>query len=169
MTSIIINDFHLGRRLVLVLDQSDFEQAQDIIDRGDPDEILLQLQNMPSFKGRTRLNDLTPFHFRLMITSNLTKMNEMPDSPVFDLNHPIANSLIYLLSSMVLCLEKRGECSIETMKINRIGEAEVSFEYSAVLMYEEPLPKRKRKKPKGTEPDPKPKKPGSISIVVDNT
>jgi hypothetical protein len=154
MTTVIINDYVIDRRVNIMLDANDFEIAERVLAVPEPDELLMQLQHLETFQGRTHLSHLEPFHYRVMITMNLKKVAAIRGVSI-DLADPAVKSLVFLVACLILCLEKRADSHIELLKLNRVGELDVTVEFSALMSIEDKTPKKKKK--------------GGITVVVDNT
>lgn len=151
MTTVIVNDYVLNRRVNIVLDANDFAIADRLLASPEPDELLLELQHLDTFKGRTRVADLEPWHLRVMVTMNLAKV---PPGESFDLGDPIVRSLLFLIATLIRCLERRADGHIEMLKLNRVGEHDLTIEFSGLLSMEDKKPKKRKR---------------GISLVVDNT
>jgi hypothetical protein len=128
---VIVNDFVTDRRTVTMLDGSHFERMEAVWEH--EDQILIDMQGNDFFAGRRRWCDLNPTHYRLMVTRNLTIAAGITDAERTDPNHPVIRSLHLLMAGLVICLQRRSECLIELMRIARIGENEVSFDFAASL------------------------------------
>lgn len=154
MTLVIINDYLKNRRMRLFYDKADFVLVDGVWENRD--RLLVELQDTDAFRGRERWCDLAPYHFRMMVTKNLAQVAALGDGDTLDLDNPIVQSLNFLICGLIRCLEKASESQIETMKLVRVGDLDVSVEYQSVmLMDSKPAPRRKRGK--------------DISVVVDNT
>lgn len=154
-TQVIVNDFPSGRRMIILLDPEEFMRVD--ANWEDTDRILQEVQHIPFFTGKTRWCDLDPGHFRLMIASNLAKIAEAPDEEKTE-DNMLISGLHFLLASLVACLQKRAECHIELLRVNRIADGEVTFDFSGCLTMATDLPKRRQTSPgKG------------LRVIVDNT
>ncbi len=156
MVSVVINDYVVNKRVKLFFLPHDFELIQSKWE--DTDATLERLQRIEFFKGRTRWCDLRPAHLRLMVAKNLLSASFLAEEDRVDDENPIVSSLNFLICTLVYCIEKTGDCHVESLKINRIGEMEVAVEYQAALEMEAPM----------KAPAPKPKK-DPFTVVVDNT
>ena len=155
MTSVIINDYVVNKRVKLFFLPDDF----DMIDEQwkEPDQVLVNLQHLDFFKGRERWCDLEPAHFRLLVAKNLQNASFLAEEDRIDDDNPIVSSLNFLICALIRCLERLSDSHLEMMKLNRVGELEVSIEFNAALRMEAPSkPARKG----GFDP---------FSIIVDNT
>ena len=131
LTTVIVNDFTNNRRTQTILTQDHFDKMAAVWEN--EDAILIDMQDNDFFAGRRRWCDLNPTHFRLMISRNLTIAATMPNDQRDDHNHPVIRSLHLLMAAMVICLQQRSECLVELMRIARMSEVEVTFDFSASL------------------------------------
>ena len=152
MTTVIINDFVSDRRVAILFNHPhDFAHAEANWER--EDALLVDLQAQESFKDRRRWCDLTPTHFRFLVMTNLTKMAALTDAEQADNTNPVMASLTFLLTSFIKCMEDATESSLELMRINRLGDEEILYDYAgSINMHLDSL---------------QPKK--GLRVVVDNT
>lgn len=128
MTTVVINDFETNRNTAILFNKPhDFERADAFWET--EDKLLVGLQEQAFFKDRTRWCDLDPTHFRFLLLDNLNKMAALNDAEQADPSNPVMASLTFLLTSFIKCLEERTESTVEMMKLNRIGENEVLYDY----------------------------------------
>jgi hypothetical protein len=152
MTStVIINDFETNRRTLSILEDADFNVVNGVWENEDP--LLVEMQNNPFFAGRRRWCDLDPTHYRLMILRNLTQVAQIGDDERGNENNLIVRSLHFLLCAMIHCLQRRAESMLELVRINRLNEHEITFDYTATLNMHIEMPKPKA---------------GKLFVVVDN-
>jgi hypothetical protein len=156
MTYVIINDFIDNKRTKLLYLDEDFDLPAQVWDKSD--QLLQDLQYLETFSGRLRWRDLDPIHYRDMIAKNLQYVATMPDDERLDEEHPVVSSLNFLICALIYCLEKRTDSHLEWMKINRVGDVEVSIEFHAEMQLETIYPGKK-----------KADTPTGFSVVVDNT
>jgi hypothetical protein len=153
LTTVVINDFVSDRRTaILFTHPHDFQQIESYWET--EDKLLVGLdQTNESFKGRRRWCDLTPTHFRFLIMENLNKVSALSDNDQADPANPTMASLTFLLTGFIKKLELVTESTLELMKINRLGETEVLYDYSgSINMHLESL------RPKN-----------GLRVIVDNT
>jgi hypothetical protein len=130
-TTVVINDFTNNRRTVTILDNRQYDLVAQAW--GNEDSILVDMQRNAFFAGRTRWCDLNPTHFRLMVAHNMTLAAKLPDDEHADPKHPVIKSLNFLMCGLVLCLQYRTECLIELLRIARMSETEITYDFSASL------------------------------------
>ena len=139
MNIVIINDFTNNSRSTIILKDDNLKKAE--VAWAKEDKILLELQETSFFAGRKRWCDLTPTHFRLMIAHNITISNKLSDVEKLNTNNTIIQSLHFLISALIICLQIRAECLIELMRIDRINENDVTYDFSASLYTTQIKPK----------------------------
>lgn len=151
-TSCILNDYVKRKRASLLFNADNFSPVIQAWEN--EDQMLLDLQHVQVFKGFTKWNQLEPVHFRLLVTNAINSRDKLvPAEKHFDdTERPVA-SLYFLIMGLVYCLQRRTGAAIDTMKIFRVSEIDVTFEFTLTIMPEE------RRKPK---------QPG-LTVVVDNT
>jgi hypothetical protein len=145
-TTVIINDFVKDRRSVIVFHEPDFMSVEEHWEKSD--RLLADLQDHPAFTKRERWCDLNPTHYRLLLMSNLKKLAALSDDEMKTPNNATISSLQFLICALIYCLQRRTESLIEMMRINRIGDHEVAYDYAASLNMAVDLP-RKDGGPKG--------------------
>lgn len=156
IVQVIVNDYEGGVRMTMLFRPEEFNVIDEHWEQ--EDTLLRDLQFHRIFKGRTRWCDLSPTHFRIMIANNLSKVAELPAQQREDFSNPVMLSLNSLIAGLVRCIEKRGECMLETLRIHRVSDGEVAFDYSASLsMVVDFSPEE--------DDDPS----GGIRVIVDNT
>ena len=151
-STVVINDFGTNRRTLSILEDGDFGIVAGVWENEDP--ILVDLQDNPFFAGRRRWCDLDPTHFRLMILRTLSFVARMGDEERGNQDNPVVRSLHFLLCAMIHCLQCRAESMVELVRINRLNENEITFDYTATLNMHIDMPK-----PKGGT---------GLFVVVDN-
>ena len=147
-TTVVINDFTNNRRTVIILDNRQFDLVAQAW--GNEDSILVDMQRNNFFAGRTRWCDLNPTHFRLMVAHNMTMLARLPGDEHEDPKHPVNRSLNFLMTGLVVCLQHRTECLIELLRIARMSETEITYEFSASLNMA--IDMQKPKNPKTPKP-----------------
>lgn len=143
MTTVVINDLSADQRHVILFNRpDDFQQADAFWET--ENQLLLDLQHTDFFIGRKRWCDLDPQHFRFLLMNNLSKVAALPvDHQVPD--NEVMRSLTFLLSALIKCLENRTQSTIELMRLNRLAEREVLYDFSASvnLHLDDNMPPRK--------------------------
>lgn len=129
-TSVIINDYLINRKISVIFNDLDFKFVNEVWNN--EDKLLKDLQFVELFHGKTRWCDLEPIHYRLMIQRNLERIIDISDDNVSN-DNAIIKSLYFLISSLIICIQNKSDSIIELMKINRINEKDVIFDYQATL------------------------------------
>jgi hypothetical protein len=152
VTTVIINDFVTDRRTAILFNHpQDFVQVNAFWEK--EEKLLVQLAENESFRDRKRLCDLSPTHFRFLIMATLKKVADLAPEQHSDPAHPAMTTLTFLLTGFIKCLEDRTESSLELMRINRLGEDEILYDYAgSINMHLDSL---------------RPKK--GLRVIVDNT
>jgi hypothetical protein len=151
MTLTVINDFVSDRRTEITFNHpQDFVRAEAQWEMEDP--LLTKLQNTDAFRGMTRWCDLNPVHYRFLLSSILDKVSKLSDEDQSDPMNEAMVNLTFCLTLMIKCLEDRSESVIELMHINRLGDKEVLYDFTATVNMQIDLrPKR------------------GFKVIVDNT
>jgi len=135
MTTVILNDFVNDRRTAILFNYpQDFQRVNTFWEK--EDELLVALHALhqnESFRDRKRWCDLTPTHFRFLIMATLTKAASLSDEEQGDHTNVVMASLTFLLTGFIKCLELRTESTLELMRINRLGESEVLYDYAGSI------------------------------------
>jgi hypothetical protein len=153
MTTVIINDFETDQRIAILFNYpQDFLQINAYWET--EDDLLVNLDKANDvFKDRRRWCDLSPTHFRFLIMENMNKMTVLTTEEQADPTNPTMVSLTFLLTGFIKCIEERTESTLELLKVNRLGEGEVLYDYAgSINMHLESL------RPKG-----------GLRVIVDNT
>lgn len=152
MTTIIINDFVTDRRMEILFNHpQDFEQIDQYWEK--EDKLLLEMQGNEFFKGHTRWCELNPTHFRFLLMATLNKVAVLTDEQQADSADQTMASLTFVITGFIKCMEDRTESTLELMRINRLDENEVLYDYTgSVNMH---LETSRRKK--------------GLRVIVDNT
>jgi pantothenate kinase len=149
---VIINDFSINRRFFVNIEKEDFDMIELFWDN--PDKILDDLQSNYFFEGRKSWSKLSPTHYRLLITKNLTYVAALTEAERADKDNNVVKSLRFLLTALIYALETKAESLIELMKITRIDEFQVVFDYTANINIPLNIQKPEEKKP--------------FTVIVDN-
>lgn len=155
-TSCIIDDYVLKRRSSLLFNENQFKMVMDQWKH--PDILLGELQHFDVFKGKESWDKLDPIHFRMLIATTMTARDgKLEPKDYFNENVPLVQSLYFLLMGLVHCLHCRTGIAVDTIRVMRITEIEVSFEFTLTMIAD-----------KRQAILPAPPKSG-LTIVVDNT
>jgi hypothetical protein len=131
-TTVIINDFSLDRRTAIMFNHpQDFVQIEANWER--EDKLLRDLGGTEAFQGKTRWCDLTPSHFRFLIMAALTKVADIPETESTQPGNQEMATLTFLLTGFIKCLEDRTESTIDLMRINRLSEDEILYDYAGSI------------------------------------
>jgi hypothetical protein len=128
---VVINDFHIARRMLYVLDDSDFVMIKARF--VDTDDLLIALQKNAMFEGRTHWCDLEIKHFHVMIVNMLNIIGKQHDTIRINPGTPENTRLTFLLCSLITLLQKQSGSLIELFRINRVSVDDVIYDYSASL------------------------------------
>lgn len=155
-TSCIIDDYVLKRRSSLLFNDNQFKVVSD--KWKEPDILLGELQHFESFRGKISWDQLDPIHFRMLIATTLTaRDNKLEEKDFFNEKVPLVQSLYFLLMGLVHCLHSRTGIAVDTIRVMRITDSDVSFEFTLTMIAD--------KRPAALPAPPK----SGLSIVVDNT
>lgn len=128
---VIINDFEIGRRMLYILDETDFENQKNMW--GNTDDLLIAMNKYELFHGRHRWCDLDIKHFHVMIVNILKIMGSLDDMERGDKTNRVVVRLTFLLCGIVSIIQEKTDSVIEMMKINRITVNDVIYDYNATL------------------------------------
>jgi hypothetical protein len=128
---VIISDYIIERRMAYLLDANDFNVQMN---RGAHTDALLAIfRDHPFFEGCTTWDDLDIMHFHALIVNMLKISAEHSDAEVADKNHPTVLRLTFFLCSMINLLQIRTGSVVDLLRVNRVGQADVLYDYSARL------------------------------------
>jgi hypothetical protein len=130
-TQIILNDFDSGKRIVTVINASDLDYIKKVWTN--QDHILAEMQEHPAFGGRSRWCDLDPKHFTMMIISFLNAAADVDDEERINNSNKIIASLHFLYAALILCLQTRTDSLIEMIRINRMVDGDITYDYTATF------------------------------------
>lgn len=131
VTTIILNDFETGKRIVTVINAADMEFIKKVWNN--KDRILADMQGHPVFDGLERWCDLDPKHYTMMIISMLNAAARLPDEERTNGTNPVITSLHFLYGALILCLQIRSDSLIELIRINRIADNDITYDYTATF------------------------------------
>lgn len=146
----IINDFEIGRRIIYVMDDSDFNSFY--LNRDDGDDLLDALQHHDLFRGKQKWADLDIKHFHVMIVNMLKIIGGMNDDVRADKESAPVKRLVFFLCALITLVQEKTGSKIELFRINRVSDTDIVYDYSATLevLIERPAP------------------PSGLKIIVDN-
>ncbi len=128
--NVIINDFEIGRRMVCILQDADFDHQKSVWE--ETDDLLAALQKHDLFKNRLKWSDLNIEHFHVMIVNILKMLSTHDDSVRADKDHAIVRRLTFFLCGLITHLQQKGG-KVELLKVNRVTGDNVFYDYSASL------------------------------------
>lgn len=130
MTTVVINDLETDQRHVILFNRpNDFQRVDAFWDN--EDKLLLDLQHTDFFIGKKRWCDLEPQHFRFLLMNNLSKVAALSVEDQSDSTNEVMSSLTFLLTALIKCLEQRTQSTIELMRLNRLAEHAILYDFSA--------------------------------------
>jgi hypothetical protein len=128
---VIISDHVINRRMTLSLDAGDF--ALQAAQWQKTDALLSAFCDHPFFAGCDHWDDLTLTHFHVLIINMLKICADHHDTEANNRAHPIVLRLNFLLCSLIDFLQQRSGSIIDLLRVNRVGNNEVLYDYSARL------------------------------------
>lgn len=132
MTTVVINDLVADQRHVVMFSRpNDFQRVDTYWET--EDKILIGLQHTVQFTGRKRWCDLTPNNYRFLIMKTLSKVSSLSVEDQADPKNETMASLTFLLTAFIRCLETRAEATVELMKLIRLADHEVLYDFSASI------------------------------------
>ena len=156
-TSVYVDDFFLKARWHLLIDEEEMRVIDDRWDK--PESLIIGLSNGkgsgPFFKNCRVWSDLRPIQLKFLLTRNFVLMDMLTEEERLDDSHPTVDSFNFLIAALIKCLEVRGDCVVESLKIQRLDKDTLNFDFRGTLLLE-----------LGDIPPPKEMK---LSVVVDNT
>lgn len=152
--NVIIDDYVTRKRSSILFSE---DHMQSVIDSWEEEsELLLALNDIDLFAGKTRWCDLGTEHFRILITNVIRKRDmEVPQSSHYDDQEPIVQTLYFMILGLVHNLQVKTDMAVDSLNIMRIDDIEVTFKANITMI------------PEGRLEDDEPK--GGLSVVVDNT
>jgi hypothetical protein len=160
-TTVILNDFGSNIKSYITYDRPDIDKVLKAFD--EHDDRLTKLQVLEPFRGYEKWSELSPGHFRILVTRGLNTLAKLTPEERQDSGELAVSTTNFLILCFIICLEQRTESEIEHFRINRFDELNVTFDYSASFELE-----YNRPSPKTVEVEPTPATP-AFSIVIDNS
>ena len=154
-TMVYFNDFVSSRRQCLYFDEEDYQKLDDHWDQ--EDQYLLTYQEIPAFKGLTRYSQLSTEHIRVLIDFVLRYHDDLTDEERQDNSHPVTTMFHYVVLALTKNIADATDGRVESLKINRAGKMNITFEASCYL-------DMNFSKPQGIEAE----ETSPFTIVVDN-
>lgn len=127
---VVLSDYVIERRMVFLLDTNDF--AEQRVRWEQPDSLLDTFQTHPFFKGCKHWSDLSLAQFHALIINMLTISAQHSEAEITDKNHPTIVRLMFFLCSLVVLLQRNGS-SIDLLRVNRIGQTDIMYDFSGRL------------------------------------
>ncbi len=137
-----LNDYFVGFGFVISYLEKDIEAVESTWDKPEnPD--LIRLHSVSSLRGFERWCDLSPGHYRILITHALKMLSRLNEVERTDARNPIVAALNFIILAFIKCIEERTESNIEHFRINRLDDLNITFDYSGSynINYEMPQPK----------------------------
>lgn len=157
--TVVVNDYESNVKLYISYEANDMSKLDQLW--YEPDPRLIELHTLEPFRGYECWSELSPEHYRFLVSRGLNIMAEMdPDDRA---NTKDEN--VYMTNFIILAFVKRLEdltkAEIEQFRINRFDSFNVTYDFTASyeLGYDKPRAKETS--------DPAPSTAG-FSIVVDN-
>lgn len=157
--TVILNDYSDNVKAFIAFDQNDVDKVYARWD--EPDERLKNLAVLPSFVGYEKWSELTPEHYRILITRALNALASLSPEQRTDASSEPVGTANFIILSFIICLEKRTSSEIEHFRINRFDDLNVSFDYSGSFDLNYDRPKPRMLPPEDTD--------AGFSIIVDNS
>jgi len=129
ITTVIINDFVIDRRSMVLLTKNHFDLVEAIWEK--EDKILVEMQDSDLFAGKNRWCDLRSIHLRLMIAHNMTMCSKLSDNLQMDKENPVVASLHLLIAILIHGIQKNTESFVELFRIVRMSEHEITYDFTA--------------------------------------
>lgn len=128
-TTVLLDDHVQNKSFHLVFTDKEFV----VIDThwNDQDRLLVDLSDTVVFENRTRWSELSPMHYQLLITKNLSRLDALSDDEQMDENNETVKSLHFLITGLLKCLETNTGSNIDLMRIERIADDNITFTFSA--------------------------------------
>lgn len=156
--TVILNDYGSNIKSYITFDQNDIDKAMSVWDH--PDERLAKLHVLTPFRGYEKWSELTPEHYRILVTRGLNTLAKLTPEERGDSREVEVATTNFMILCFMLLIEQRTSSEIEQFRINRFDDLNVTFDYSASFELEYTRPS-----PKAVEPASKP----AFSIVIDNS
>lgn len=154
-TTVLLSDFVNNKHFHLVFTAHEFMAIEQ--NWTNEDKLLVELSTTTAFRNRTRWCDLNPFHYQILVTKNISKLDELSDSEQMDENNEVVKSLHFLITGLIKSLEAGTNSNVELLRIDRVSDVNVNFSYHGSQCIQLETAKKHKKKP------------DTIKIVVDNT
>lgn len=156
--TVILNDYGANSKSYISFSSPDIEKVYEQWDQ--PDERLTKLVGIDAFRGYEKWSELTPNHYRILVSSALKELAKLPSGERSNSESVVVNMANFVILAFIISLENATKSEIEQFRINRFDDLNVTFDYSASFELEYSRPQGKTP-PETPEP--------AFSIVVDNT
>jgi hypothetical protein len=154
-TTVLISDFPSNKHYHLVFTDLEFHVIE--LNWYKQDKLLVELSHTTHlFKGRTKWCDLDALHYQILITKNISKLDELSDEEQMNENHEVIKSLHFLITGFIKTISTKTHSNVDLIRIDRISENSVNLTYTCSQCVQ--LDNKKNKKGKDV-----------FKIVVDNT
>ncbi len=161
--TVVLNDYGANIKSYITYDQEEIIKLRNMWEARD--ERLVALHVLDPFVGYEKWCELTPNHYRILISRALNVLAELTAQERAQTSNENVSMLNFLVLAFIFTLENATMSEIEHFRINRFDGMNVTFDYSASfeVQYDRPLPKGATVVPESAEPA------RTFSIVVDNT
>jgi hypothetical protein len=121
---IIIQDCLIDRRMVYMLEDSDFAFQHSQRD--------MRLPTMPLFAGKTCWHDLDVSHYHTLIMTMLNTIAGKTDDERGDRLDAAVTQLTFFLCGMVVALQN-DHSTVELLRITRLSPTDLLYDYTASM------------------------------------
>ena len=147
--NVLIDDYLLGKRSSILF--TEMHVTHLLQKWNEPDPLLIELQKFKHFKDKTKLSELDLNQFKMLISTTFTARDLKIKNNTYKDTSPIAQSLNILILGLAYCMQLKSGVVVDTMKLMRINDNDISFEFVLTMISE-----KKKVTP-------------NLSIVIDNT
>lgn len=125
VVTVIRHDFETAIMATTVFSAADRVAQNDMWEV--EDALLSDLQRHQVFTGYYRWCDLEPYHYRILMASNIERVTALPIDQLDNGENKDVASLNFLTLSYIRCMEERSGMGIDLMRIHRTGPLEISY------------------------------------------
>lgn len=154
-TQVLVYDAVAGRSWDLLFSADSMDTIAN--NWGTKDKLLVDLAATGMFEGATSWDQLRPVHYKTLIARNFLHMDKLPESELTSAHNAVSMSMSFLVGCLLRVVSERSELDIEMLKIRRITDDNITYDFVAALNREHVMP-----------PEPTPDTKG-LRLAVDNT
>jgi hypothetical protein len=132
VTSVFVDDYINNERYHITIGDKDRKKVED--NWFSKDTLLIDLMNVKFFENKTKWCELRPLHFKVLILRNFLHLDTLKLHQKNDHGHPIVQSLYFLIAGFIKSLNDHADTNVEFLKILRIGNNDINFDYHASLV-----------------------------------